>query len=258
MINYPIYAVVTAVLWIIGAVMMFFDARKSKLFAHIFMVSGILTFSCFITLLWMYLQRPPLRTLGETRLWYAFFFSALGYIIYVRWRYIIVLWLSIAIALLCLWINLEHPENFEKNLMPALQSPWFVPHVIVYILSYAFLGFSWLIAIIAMFVKAKEDYLRLADNLVYIGFALLTQGMTFGALWAKEAWGHYWTWDPKETWAFLTWLVYLAYIHYRYDRPQQKKAHLWMLSLIFVVLLVCWFGLSYLPAAQNSVHVYGQ
>ncbi|PIY34486.1 MAG: cytochrome C assembly protein, partial [Bacteroidetes bacterium CG_4_10_14_3_um_filter_42_6] len=74
--------------------------------------------------------------------------------------------------------------------------------------------------------------------------------------WAKEAWGHYWTWDPKETWAFLTWIVYLVYIHIRYQHDQKELWALWLLGLAFVVLLVCWFGVNYLPSAANSVHVY--
>lgn len=61
------------------------------------------------------------------------------------------------------------------------------------------------------------------DNLVYIGTAFLTLGLLFGALWAKEAWGHYWTWDPKETWAFLTWIGYILYIHYRFYHPREEK-----------------------------------
>jgi ABC-type transport system involved in cytochrome c biogenesis permease subunit len=145
--------------------------------------------------------------------------------------------------------------------MPALQSPWFAPHVIVYILSYSLLGGSCLIALLGIYFiykqKSPEKYLDLADNLVYMGFALLTLGLLFGALWAKEAWGHYWTWDPKETWAFLTWLTYLLYMHYRHYHPKRFKTHLWVLSLAFVILLICWFGINYLPSAQNSVHVYG-
>jgi ABC-type transport system involved in cytochrome c biogenesis permease subunit len=109
-----------------------------------------------------------------------------------------------------------------------------------------------------LFGKFDVKILNMADNLVYIGFSLLTLGMLFGAIWAKEAWGHYWTWDPKETWAFLTWLTYIIYIHSRYYHPNRIKTHLWILSMIFVVLLICWFGLSYLPSAQNSVHVYAQ
>jgi ABC-type transport system involved in cytochrome c biogenesis permease subunit len=96
----------------------------------------------------------------------------------------------------------------------------------------------------------------MADNLVYLGFALLTLGLLFGALWAKKAWGNYWTWDPKETWALLTWLGYLVYIHYRFHQPQKIIFPLWILSLAFLILLVAWFGINYLPSAQNSVHVY--
>ena len=146
--------------------------------------------------------------------------------------------------------------------MPALQSPWFVPHVIVYIFSYALLAASSLVAVFGLyqlyFKSLELTTLKLADNLVYIGFAFLTFGLLFGALWAKEAWGHYWTWDPKETWAFLTWLSYLIYLHFRFYQPKKVKAPLWTLSLAFVVLLVCWFGINYLPSAQNSVHVYAR
>ena len=66
--------------------------------------------------------------------------------------------------------------------------------------------------------------MELCDNLVNVGLAFMTLGMLFGALWAKEAWGHYWSWDPKETWAAATWLGYLCYIHFRMNR-RQKSAY---------------------------------
>jgi len=243
---------------------MFFVHKKNilKILAHCFVLSGIGILAGFITLLWLHLERPPMRTLGETRLWYVLFLAITGYIIYLRWGYTLIFAIAAALALLFLWINFSHPEAYEKELMPALQSPWFIPHVIVYILSYALLGLSSLVAItgLCLILIRRFDFhiLHLADNLVYLGFALLTTGMIFGALWAKEAWGHYWTWDPKETWAFLTWLVYLIYIHFRYYHPRRIKARLWILSMVFAVLLVCWFGISYLPSAQNSVHVYAR
>ena len=110
--------------------------------------------------------------------------------------------------------------------MPALQSPWFIPHLIVYMAGYAMLAMAALMAVYLLFrwpVGAGHDGSRhsrldresperemgIADNLVYVGLAFLTFGMLFGALWAKEAWGHYWAWDPKETWAAITWLCYL-------------------------------------------------
>jgi ABC-type transport system involved in cytochrome c biogenesis permease subunit len=77
-------------------------------------------------------------------------------------------------------------------------------------LGYALLGVSTLVAVYGLyqhyFARFDKKVLILADNLVYLGFGFLTLGLLFGALWAKQAWGHYWTWDPKETWAFLTWL----------------------------------------------------
>jgi ABC-type transport system involved in cytochrome c biogenesis permease subunit len=161
-----------------------------------------------------------------------------------------------------LLLNLLYPDTYDKTLAPALQSPWFVPHVIVYMLAYAMLAVSCLVGLAGLyylyFREYRETLLPLGDNLVYIGFSLLTFGLIFGALWAKVAWGHYWTWDPKETWAFLTWFGYLLYMHIRYYQPKKIKTPLWTLFVLFIVLLICWFGLSYLPSAQNSVHVYSK
>lgn len=263
-IYFPIYALFTAAFWVAGVTMLFFEHREVmiKFYGRISVLLGTAVLSIFVLVLWLHLERPPMRTLGETRLWYSVFLTFIGFLIYIRWGYKVVLALSVAFALLFLWINFSHPEAYEKTLMPALQSPWFIPHVIAYILSYSVLGLSWLVAVVALFMllfrKFEIKVLDLANNLVYMGFSLLTIGMVIGAIWAKEAWGHYWTWDPKETWAFLTWLTYLLYIHYRYYHPKRIKSHLWILSLIFVVLLICWFGLSYLPSAQNSVHVYAR
>ncbi len=261
-IYFQLYALITAIFWVVGTSLIFASKRKSilKPLGHIALLLGIGTITTFVVVLWLQLGRPPMRTLGETRLWYALFLLIIGYVTFVRWRYQWVLILIFFFASIFLVTDLLHPETYEKTLMPALQSPWFVPHVIVYIFAYAMLGFSWVFAIYGLYMFYFKSFpmkiLNVADNLVYIGFAFLTMGLLFGALWAKEAWGHYWTWDPKETWAFLTWLVYLVYIHTRYYHFTKVRLHLWMLSFIFIVLLLCWFGINYMPSAKNSVHVY--
>ncbi|RUT73265.1 cytochrome c biogenesis protein CcsA [Ancylomarina longa] len=236
--------------------------HKKEGFRNSLVIAGILSIALFIAFLWIQLERPPLRTLGETRLWYAFFLPIIGFITYWRWRYHWMLYYSLALSLIFLLINYLHPENFSKTLMPALQSPWFVPHVVVYIFAYAFLAASSLVAIRGLYQfyknKLTPKLMLMADNLVYLGFAFLTLGLLFGALWAKEAWGHYWTWDPKETWAFITWMGYLVYIHFRYQHVSKSKAALWILALAFVILLVCWFGINYLPSAQFSIHTYSK
>ena len=139
-----------------------------------------------------------------------------------------------------------------KTVVPALQSPWFAPHVFVYIFAYTLLGVAVVMA-----------WWKLADDLVYVSLAFLTFGMLFGALWAKEAWGHYWSWDPKETWAAITWIAYLIYIHYRLtpraqsEESQARRMAFWMLIISFVLLQMCWWGINYLPSAQgSSVHTY--
>ena len=97
-----------------------------------------------------------------------------------------------------------------------------------------------------------------AYNLVYAGVAFLSIGMLLGSLWAKEAWGNYWSWDPKETWAVITWMGYLIYIHLRlFGRVGSKSLYV-LLIFSFLALQMCWYGVNYLPAAQQSIHLYNR
>jgi ABC-type transport system involved in cytochrome c biogenesis permease subunit len=262
-IDFPTYARISGILWILGLILVYAGYKKQIIstIGGLSVAAGTIIMAVFITKLWIFLERPPMRTLGETRLWYVLFLPLIGVVFYFRWRYKWFLAYCLMMTFVFLLINLNHPENFDKTLMPALQSPWFVPHVVVYIVGYAFLGVSTLVGIFGLyqhyFKSLDPKVLQLADNLVYLGFGFLTLGLLFGALWAKQAWGHYWTWDPKETWAFLTWLGYLFYIHLRYQHPKKVSGSLWTLSIAFIILLIAWFGINFLPSAQNSVHVYG-
>ena len=169
--------------------------------------------------------------------------------------------LSIAVVIAAAFFCVHHfmPILHSDTLVPALQSPWFRPHIIVYMLAYTLMGAA---AVIALFYIVKgqsgnPSSLVTLDHLAYVGVSLITIGMLFGALWAKEAWGHYWEWDPKETWAAITWLSYLGYVHYRQIPRHQPQFALWMLLISFLLLQMCWWGINYLPSAQGaSVHVY--
>ena len=218
---------------------------------------SVLILGIFIAGLWITLGRPPLKTMGETRLWYSFFAFVAGMFTYAKWRYRWILSYSTVLASVFILINILRPEIHEQTLMPALQSPWFIPHVTVYMFSYSFLGCAFLIAVVSLFSR-KKDYLPSADTLIYIGTAFLTFGMLSGSLWAKEAWGHYWSWDPKETWALLTWLCYMGYIHLRIFGKGSRKSLCILLIFSFMCLQMCWWGVNYLPSAQESVHVYNR
>ena len=160
---------------------------------------------------------------------------------------------SALLATVFVIINLMKPEIHDQSLMPALQSIWFIPHVTVYMFSYSVLGCAFIIALTGLF-RHKEEYLHTADNLVYAGIAFLSIGMLLGSLWAKEAWGNYWSWDPKETWAVITWAGYLLYVHLRLFRKTGRKTLYVLLIMSFLALQMCWYGVNYLPAAQQSVH----
>ena len=252
------FAIPSVILWAAGAYFAFRDKRKLALTLTI---TGILVFAAYIAGIWISLERPPLRTMGETRLWYSFFLPVAGLMTYLRWKYKWILSFSTILAFVFILINIFKPEIHNKTLMPALQSPWFAPHVIIYMFSYAVLGAATVIGLYFLIRKndksISESVMHLIDNLVYVGTAFLTIGMLIGAVWAKDAWGHYWSWDPKETWAAATWLGYLIYLHYRNYKPKNLRNALVVLILSFVLLQVCWYGINYLPSAQGvSVHTY--
>ena len=243
-------------LWLAGAL----AAKRRPPLALAFSLAGWFCLAAFTALLWRDLGRPPVRTLGETRLLYAFVLAGLG--IWTAWRsgYAWLLAMSNLLASAFLALLMARPGMQAGPLMPALQSGWFVPHVAAYIFAYAILGVGTLMALRQLAASrggsgADCGLLPAIDSTVRLGFAFLVLGMLTGAVWAKEAWGHYWSWDPKETWAFVTACAYLVYFHVRTGHARSRAA-LWLLPLAFALLLVAWLGMSFIPAAQQSVHAY--
>ena len=179
--------------------------------------------------------------------------------------------------------------RISSNLVPALRSSWLVMHVSVVMLSYASLiigsclsacvllidnnqvlqirsnslgigGFK-----ISNLVSDKEDikpyqfsHLEKLDTLSYrsilVGFVLLTLGLVSGAVWANEAWGTWWSWDPKETWAFISWLFYAAYLHMRISKGWQGRKPALLATSGFFIVLVCYLGVNFWGV---GLHSYG-
>ena len=175
-------------------------------------------------------------------------------VVYTHWRMKRLLPIGALLVVALAIVSYLIPIIRSTTLVPALQSPWFFPHILVYIVCYSLMGVA---AVMAIYLLVKRKDLHIVDNLVFIGIIFMTFGMMFGAFWAKEAWGHYWSWDPKETWAAITWLAYLVYIHYRQQPRHRERLALWILILSFMLLQMCWWGINYLPSAQgSSVHTY--
>jgi cytochrome c-type biogenesis protein CcsB len=179
------------------------------------------------------------------------------------------------------------PEGMQMSepLVPALKSNWLMMHVSVMLLSYAALMTGSILAIAFLIVTRREvvalqgnslganlssfsdgnsfSLRRLnlgetLDNLSYraigLGFPLLTIGIIAGGVWANEAWGSYWSWDPKETWSLITWLVFAAYLHTRITKGWQGRKPAILASVGLVVVWTCYLGVNLLG---KGLHSYG-
>lgn len=158
-----------------------------------------------------------------------------------------------------------------KPLVPALQSYWMKIHVPMNFVGYGSFavagaaGMAWLVRnriemsnpqakILGVFPSLKQLD-ELSYKAVAIGFPAFTLATILGAAWASEAWGGYWSWDPKETWALIVWLVYGAYLHARVSHGLHGKILAWWAVIGFLVTIFCFVGVNmYL----SGLHSYGQ
>lgn len=153
-----------------------------------------------------------------------------------------------------------------QPLIPALKSNWLISHVITCFFGYAAFALSFGISIMYLLKRldtAEKNslFLRLIPStavlddlnyqMVVIGFLMLTLGIITGSVWAHSAWGTYWSWDPKETWSLITWLVYASVIHTRLVKGWKGKK-IAILSIVgFLCVLFTYFGVNYLAGLHS-------
>jgi ABC-type transport system involved in cytochrome c biogenesis permease subunit len=144
---------------------------------------------------------------------------------------------------------------------PALQSPWFIPHVTAYMISYALAAVAFTLAVVAWGRRLLLDRPPANDHdaavyrILVLAFPLMTFGMLSGALWAEQAWGAYWSWDVKETWSLITWMLYLVTFHCRRSGPHRRfaaPAHI----LAFLALITTFVLVNLLPKLASALHSY--
>ena len=180
--------------------------------------------------------------------------------------------------------SLTLPVEMQKALplVPSLQSNWLMMHVSMMMISYSTLIVGSLLSILYLFFiffisksKTKISYnsnnlsseeiniakmslLQIVDiwsyRIIGLGFPFLTIGIISGAVWANEAWGSYWSWDPKETWALITWLVFAIYLHSRLIKGWEGKQAAILGSCGFFVIWICYLGVNFLG---KGLHSYG-
>jgi ABC-type transport system involved in cytochrome c biogenesis permease subunit len=150
-------------------------------------------------------------------------------------------------------------DSTVEPLVPALQSNWLLIHVATTMLGYAAftLGFVGAVAFLVKTANPGNPFDGTSlDLFLYrsgaLGFCLLTLGIATGAVWANSAWGSYWSWDPKETWALITWLTYAGALHLRRMRNWRGRPFAWLMVGGFAVVLFTYFGVNYLLSGLHS------
>ncbi|WP_394780375.1 c-type cytochrome biogenesis protein CcsB, partial [Undibacterium sp.] len=161
------------------------------------------------------------------------------------------------------WYGASAGVHEIQPLIPALKSYWMKMHVPANFIGYgsfsiaAMLGAAWLLAGKPFFAERLPSRIWL-DELAYraiaLGFVFFTIATILGALWAAEAWGGYWSWDPKETWALIVWLNYAAWLHVRLVKNLRGSVLAWWSLAGFVVTLFAFLGVNMF---LSGLHSYG-
>jgi cytochrome c-type biogenesis protein CcsB len=176
----------------------------------------------------------------------------------------VLLVISSAVAFL-LWYAFERNAAEIQPLVPALQSYWMKIHVPANFIGYgafalaAMIGVAYLLAERFVFFRERLPVKDILDDVMYksisLGFAFFTVATILGALWAAEAWGGYWSWDPKETWALIVWLNYAAWLHMRLTRGWRGVPMAWWSVIGLFVTLFAFLGVNMF---LSGLHSYGE
>lgn len=156
-------------------------------------------------------------------------------------------------ALLVVAIILLMPQQIGQAtpLMPALKSPWLTVHVLTAIAAYSAFTLAAGLAIIQLRNAVSTEDTSIY-KIVALGFAMLSLSIVLGAIWAEQVWGSYWTWDPKETWALVTWIIYAIYLHLHRQRGWRGNNARILVIVGFVLVLFTFFGVNFLLPGLHS------
>jgi hypothetical protein len=194
--------------------------------------------------------------MGETRLWYSLFLVLVGYAAYKRWGYKWLMAYSVIVSGVFVLINILKPGIHNTALMPALRSVWFVPHVTVYILSYAMMGaatISSLATICKERVWRGNPLKELTDNLVNMDLDFSCRNVN-GSNLAKAAWGDYWSGSERGLGIYYS--ICLYFITFTLAHRNGREMDQWIIPVAFILLMITWLGVSYLACCSVSIHTY--
>jgi cytochrome c-type biogenesis protein CcsB len=173
--------------------------------------------------------------------------------------------ISAAVAFI-LWYAFEREAHHIQPLVPALQSYWMKIHVPANFVGYGAFAIAAMLGVAYLLMERRPNgllarrlpSLEVLDDIMYkaiaLGFAFFTVATVLGAMWAAEAWGGYWSWDPKETWALIVWLNYAAWLHLRLTKGWRGRPLAWWAIIGLFVTLFAFVGVNMF---LSGLHSYG-
>ncbi len=269
-ISFLLYQAVLAVTFVASAAYVVFFVNQQKKIRRIarwiLIVSGVLQ-TLYIITRFILAGHTPITTQHET----VFFFcwaTTWAYLSF-RWRYTVInfgTFVSLLILTLAVISALVSRDIIQ--LVPALQSLWLPFHAGLSIVAYGFLGLAFCGGLMYLLqeweLKSKRlgyfftrlpslDALdQLNSHCLTAGFAFLTLGIVTGSIWARQAWGTYWQWDPKEVWSIITWFIYLIQFHQRLTVGWRGRRAAVMAILGFCSVIFTLWGVTYLLGGEHS------
>ena len=207
--------------------------------------------------------RIPLANQFEFASGFAWSAAVMGFVIYARLKQDWVMAVSMPVAFLVLSYAAFQPMEI-RELMPALRSTWFALHIGSATFSYASFAISGALGVRYIILASKghdesEVRMRQTDFMTYrlicLGFLLLTVVILSGAIWAEQAWSRWWSWDPKETWALITWILYAIYLHQRLRMKWQGRRMAWFAAVAVVCVIFTFAGVNILLPGLHSYAV---
>ena len=201
---------------------------------------------------WWLSGHIPLSNGYETMLFMAWVLLVLTIVLFRKFRFF--LWIGPLVACCCLMVAMMTGSGSQITpLIPVLQSPLLSVHVMTVMCAYALFALQMMLGIYSFWTSKLERITALSQLLLYPAIFLLTIGIFLGAVWANVSWGNYWSWDPKESWALITLMVYAIPLHKAsigaFNKP--RFYHIYMISA-FLAVLITYFGVNFVLGGMHS------
>jgi ABC-type transport system involved in cytochrome c biogenesis permease subunit len=266
-INHKVLGIVTLLYLLLFFMhILYFSLKKEKIITLIWVVLyitlGLHTFGLALRWIESYklnIGHAPLSNFYESLIFYAWCVSFVQIIMKKRLSFPIITMLASLIALFFMGYASISPsiEKHIQPLIPALQSNWLHIHVVTCFISYAAFVISFICGLLYLIkwkgvIPPEETLEEINYRSIVVGFPMLSAGILTGAVWAHYAWGSYWSWDPKETWSLITWIVYALFLHARFVRGWRGK-RIAMLSIIgFLSVIFTYLGVNFILSGLHS------